>query len=293
MVLLYSLVRDIGKTILLRLLRSALGSGNTLTSFVCRQDRNALAYGRGGEPAMTRLNKLVEPARMVAVDELERDKPVHMSAILDYQNAYRSVGSYNVRMATFIGFSVNTADPWTTFAELNDEDAQRILPIRVADMVDVPAALDNVSKLSDLLLECDAPLLILALLTECAQTPVPKVGTEPGWQTLDKHDKPSARGGAPHNDTVADMLKTWLVKDGWRLVQATNKDAQLTRAPVYEAAGIARLVRPGRGSAPVNDVLDEFILEKLEVEKSPDAGGSKVWCYVGVALAPAARTEAV
>ncbi len=291
-VLLYSLPRHIGKTFLLRLLNKALGSSNVLAAFLQDRDRDAIAYRLGGDVALTRLVKRVEPARFLVVDELKRGQSVETDTIKALQNVYRPVGgSYNVRMATFIGLSLNSAEPWTEFANCSNEDAARILCIPVAEGVDVATAEKNARALSDYLDQPGAVVCILALLTEFAQTPVPAVGTVHDWPTLDKREKPPARGGAAHNVAIASMLQAWLDKHGARFVKATNKDAQLFRTPVFEAAGIAEHVGSGRGRTNVSTVLDDFIRAKFDVLPSKDAGGNNSWCYAGVALAPAGNAD--
>lgn len=284
MVVPYSVTRNVGKTLLLRLLGKAQGSNNPLTVFLTDADRDAVAYRTGGDQARTRLAKRTSRARQVIIDELAHDKPVETAAIKALQNTHRLVDSHTVRMATFCGCTVNTAEPWRQFGNWSDQDAARMLLVHVAEGVDVATAEKNAAALSAFFQRPDAALHILALLTEYAQTPVPGIAEEHDWPTLNKREKPAARGGDVRNGCIADLLQAWLEKHGERLVLTTDQDAQLFRAPVYEAAGIAEYVRPGRGSSPVNRVLDTFILDKLGVKPSQDAGGNKSWCYPGVAL---------
>jgi hypothetical protein len=188
-------------------------------------------------------------------------------------------------MATLLFYTVNTAEPWTQFAKWSDDrDAARILLVHVAEGVDVATAEKNATTLSAFFEQADAVLHILALLTECAQAPVPGIAEDHDWPTLNKRTKLAARGGDAHNGCIADLLQAWLDKEGERLVPATNKDAQLFRAAVYKAAGVDEHLLSGRGRTPVNLVLDKFILDKLDVQPRKDVGGSNTWCYPGVAL---------
>ena len=94
MVVPYSVTRNVGKTLLLRLLGKAQGSNNPLTVFLTDADRDAVAYRTGGDQARTRLAKRTSRARHVIIDELAHDKPVETAAIKALQNTHRLVDSH-------------------------------------------------------------------------------------------------------------------------------------------------------------------------------------------------------
>jgi hypothetical protein len=80
MVVAYSMTRNVGKTLLLQLLGRVLGSKNPLRAFVTNTERDALAYCTGGDQAKTRVERRVEAARLILVDELANDKPVETAS---------------------------------------------------------------------------------------------------------------------------------------------------------------------------------------------------------------------
>ena len=288
----FSLIRDIGKTFLMKLPKLALGMANALAKVAENGDRDAIAYGAGGQQARKEVTKQYSPCRFVVVDELEAGRPVKPAAMIKpLQNAYRSTClpnakavAHEARMATLVACTVNSANPRSEFAEWTDRDAERMLAIGVGAGSDAPKALANMRALKQLLTAPDGQLLTLALLVEYATKKVPTPGTAHSWPTLNKLPRVDAAPGCAPED----MLRAWLDENGdARIVEDTSPSAPLLRTPVFEAAGIDNVVPArGRGRSGVNAVLDAYMLGRFKIQPCEEPGGSRSMCYAGVRLLP-------